>query len=263
MKKRSLILLVLALLNVVLLQRCKKDCPDLPVNHIPKGQLLKEWRLTSPKMPTYTYLFYYNKKDAVDSIHVSMGDNYTFSYRVQRKSNGQINTVIAIENSVEISNHVYIIANNYKYNRNGLITHYDYHAYDHFGNHFLQLINIVYEGAKMSIKYNTIVHEFTFDNRSDIVHMKNNTTRPFDGTFDYDNSINPLFYVKDFYAILLDMSPYYYEYMLPKHNAIRRTYEDGYHVDYTNTYDNKGRLVGKDFTDTRMFGAQSFFYSYY
>lgn len=263
MKKRLFSILVLAALSVFLLPGCKKDYDNLPNTHIPKGWLLKEWRHTFPKMPANTYLFYYDKKGAVDSIRMLLGSDYTFTYRVKRKGNGEISTVTATENSIEISNHVYILANNYKYDKNGLITHYDYHAYDHFGNHFLQLIDVTYKGDKMTIKYNTIVHEFTFNNREDVVYMKNNSHRPFTGTFDYDKNINPLFYVKDFFAIILDLSPYYYEYMLAKHNAVKKTYEDGYAVNFTNIYDGSGRLVKKDFTDTRIFGAQSFYYSYY
>ena len=263
MKKGSLIVLLLASLNLFFLPGCKKEYNDPPGTHTPKEWLLKEWRQSSPKRPESAYFFYYNKKNAVDSIRLSLGSNFTFTYHVSRKDNGEIDTVTAIENSIAISNYVYIIANNYKYDKNGLITHYDYHAYDHFGNHFLQLVDIAYKGDQMKIKYNTIVHEFTFNKREDVVYMKNNTDRPFNGTFNYDNGINPLFYVRDLYAIVLDLSPYYYEYMLPKHNAVNRTNVDGYSVDFTNTYDNRGRIVNKDFTDTRFFGPQSFYYSYY
>ncbi|NML38786.1 hypothetical protein HHL17_16380 [Chitinophaga sp. G-6-1-13] len=264
MKRKSFIPTVLCMLCCTFLfNACKKYPPVVPDNNVPNGRLLKTWQLTSSEAPVNTYFFYYNKKNTVDSITITQGNEYVFTYHVQRKSNGQIDKVTATEDTNKFSDFVYIIANNYKYNKDGLVTHYDYNGYDHFGNHHLLLIDISHELHKMTVRYNTIVHEFTFNDKLDVVHMKDNTHHPFDGTFNYDNGINPLFYVKEFYAIVVDLSPYYYEYMLPKHNASRKQYGDGYAVDYIHMYDNKGRLIRSDFTDIRHSGTQSFKYSYY
>lgn len=263
MKRKLLIPFVLfTLCCTTLFNACIKYPPITPDNNVPHDRLLKTWQLTSNEIPTSTYYFYYNNKKLVDSIVLTQGSNF-FIYRVYRKQNGQIDSVTSTEHLNKLSPRVYAIANNYKYNKDGLITHYDHHVYDIINTHFLMQFDIQYEQRKMTIKYNTIVHEFTFNDKQDVVRMKDNGDRPFDGTFSYNTGINPMFYVRDFYAITTDLATYNYEYLLSKHNTVKKNYNDGYSVTYTHTYDNKGRLTRTEFADKRHFGTQSFSYTYY
>ncbi|MBC9930038.1 hypothetical protein [Chitinophaga qingshengii] len=262
MKRKLLIPFVLpALCCILFFNACIKYPPITPDNNVPNDRLLKTWQLTSNEIPTNTYQFYYNNKKLVDSIVLSQGINF-FTYRVHRKHNGQIDSVVATEYLNKGSGHVYFVARNYQYS-NGLITHYDYHVYDNFGNHDVMLFDISHEQQKMTIRYNTIAHEFTFNDKQDVVRMRDNGDRPFNGTFSYNTGINPLFYARDLYAIITDLATYNYEYLLSKHNTVKKNYNDGYSVNYTHIYDDKGRLTRSDFKDVRHFGTQSFSYTYY
>lgn len=255
--KRKFLIPAISILLLSLFS-CKKYPPVvIPDNRVPKGMLLKEWRATSSLIPERTYQFYYNKRNEVDSIYLRQ-KGIAVLYRVTYKSNGRIDNVTESEDGFGVG-----LVNNYRYNQQGLITHYDWNWNDHFGTTGVIPVDIGYGEGIVTVRYNTIVHTFTFNSAQDITHMKNNTDRPFDGGFIYDQGINPLFYVRNLYAIMIDLSPYYYEYMLAKHNFLTKSYGDGYTVNYTNTYDQKNRMIRRDFVNQRFLDTQSFYYTYY
>jgi hypothetical protein len=246
--------LLCLLVIAAIVTSCKRSDSPFPGGNAP---LLKEWKITSTITPERSYLFYYNQQKTLDSVRL-IENNHEITKIAVKYRNGRLDSVINYVNGGEIEG--FMTA--YQYNDAGKVTQFTYVQWEGGKIPFTLVFYYTYTGDIVTLTWNTIVNRFRFNNQQDVEYITYNGNIPFDATFTFDNNLNPLAAVKDWYLISA-LESYLLEYILSKHNSVLKNYTDGNQAHYKNTYDQRKRLIRKELVDPRTNDTQTFRFYYY
>jgi hypothetical protein len=231
------------MIGLLLLAACKKNDCDIPV---PPG-IEKEYMLKKVVHGTRQYLFYFNKKNVLDSIGVEDA-KVREVYRIIRRNN-RIDSVIYIRNGSP-----YWVSTDMEYNSDGNITRFRIHdrgpapapvvmtynqghlhsitRYDMYLSFLTSYDTVTYNQQNNIFRWSSVIPRSTF------LDVK---------WYTYDNRLNPLYFIDDLLIVFArgGITPEFY---LSQHNSTSIFYElYNITVNYHNYYDNKQRLIKKVF----------------
>jgi hypothetical protein len=253
MKGKSLSQFLCLFFIVASIAACKRPDNPYPGANMP---LLKEWKKTASDVPQRSYLFYYNPYKALDSVRI-VESNIEITKTFVKYRNGRLDSVLNY-----VSGQLEGFLTGYQYDNYGRVIQFYYAPWEGGKIPFTQVFHYTYAGDTAILSWNTIVNHFRFNKQEDVQYISYKGDRPFEATFTFDKNLNPLAAIKDWYLISA-LEPYLLEYTLSKHNSVLKNYTDGYQARYTNTYNNKNRLIKKELVDPRSNVTQTFEFFYY
>jgi hypothetical protein len=211
-------------LLLTILSGCSNEWEEI----IGKKRIGKELKLKELIHNSRHYQFYYNKRGDVDSISVHEGTiHYVYSvvydgWRIDSVSTLDLGELVSIHNDFEYDKKKRITAFKYRYRTEGVPA-------DYFEPRIVTYDN---KGRIASLNNST----FTYD-------ANNNIATGFGASFTYDNYPNPLYFIDNLFAMVVE-EYFLWEFILSPHNMTSRI-SGGSEITYDNEYDSHHRLIRK------------------
>ena len=214
--------------------------------HLPK----KDFMVKTVVAARCAYFFFYNQRGDLDSMQVN-GNNFNETYIVHYHGS-RIDSVTLAYNGrtawvyTDIQYKGNLITGFKAYCRGCNQPAPDIHtfSYDH-------------KGRMVAIDD----QQLTYDANDDVILWTKPQTPGSTATYTYDDKPNPLYAIHSlviFFFKYADLS----QFAFSRHNAVTKTYNYGWKVEYSNTYNDRDQLLSKSFYDPGSLSTD-FGFTYY